>query len=62
MLFEIFEELEINKEVRNLAYEFVRKYGLLPNDSLILSTCKYYGIKYLISFDGDFERGAKRKV
>ncbi|MDI3502521.1 MAG: uncharacterized protein PWR13_934 [Archaeoglobi archaeon] len=61
MLFEIFEELEINKEVRNLAYEFVKKYGLLPNDALILSTCKYYGIKYLISFDGDFRKACKEE-
>ena len=59
MLFEIFEELEINREVRNLAYEFVKKYGLLPNDALILATCKFYGIKYLISFDGDFEKACK---
>ncbi len=61
MLFEIFEELEINKEIRNLAYGFVKKYGLLPNDALILATCKFYGIKYLISFDGDFERVCKEE-
>ncbi len=61
MLFEIFEELEMNKEVRNLAYEFVKKYGLLPNDALILATCKFYGIKHLISFDGDFERACKEE-
>jgi len=29
-------------------------YGLLPNDAIILATCKFYGIKYLISFDSDF--------
>ena len=29
----------------------------MPNDALILATCKFYGIKYLISFDDDF-RGA----
>ncbi|WP_156967368.1 PIN domain-containing protein [Geoglobus ahangari] len=61
MLFEIFEELEINKEIRNLAYKFVKKYGLLPNDALILATCRFYGIKYLISFDGDFERVCKEE-
>ena len=61
VLFEIFEELEINKEVRNLAHEFVKKYGLLPNDALILATCKFYGVKYLISFDGDFERACKEE-
>lgn len=61
MLFEIFEELEINKEVRSLAYEFIKKYGLLPNDALILATCKFYGVKQLISFDGDFERACKKE-
>lgn len=61
MLFEIFEELEINREIRNLAYEFVKKYGLLPNDALILATCKFYGIKYLISFDSDFEKACKEE-
>ncbi|MBE8540167.1 PIN domain-containing protein [Geoglobus acetivorans] len=61
MLFEIFEELEINREIRNLAYRFVKKYGLLPNDALILATCRFYGIKYLISFDSDFERACKKE-
>nr|WP_290902916.1 PIN domain-containing protein [Ferroglobus sp.] len=36
---------------------FSRCCNLLPNDALILATCKFYGIKYLISFDNDF-RGA----
>ena len=34
-------------------------YGLLPNDAIILATCKFYGIKYLISFDEDFEDACK---
>ncbi len=59
MLFEIFEELEINRNVRSLACEFVKKYGLLPNDAIILANCKFYGIKCLISFDSDFERACK---
>jgi len=44
MLFEVFEELEINKDIRNLAFEFMKKYGLLPNDALILATCKLLNI------------------
>ncbi len=59
MLFEIFEELEINKEIRNIAFEFMKKYGLLPNDALILATCKFYGARYLISFDDDFREACK---
>jgi len=35
------------------------KYGLLPNDAMILATCKFYGIKYLVSFDSDFEKACE---
>lgn len=52
--FEIFTELEINRSVETLAVEYMAKYGLLPNDALILATCKFYGVKYLISLDSDF--------
>ncbi len=31
-------------------------YGLLPNDALIVATCKYYGIKKIATFDEDFKR------
>ncbi|WP_048146896.1 type II toxin-antitoxin system VapC family toxin [Pyrococcus abyssi] len=34
-------------------------YGLLPNDAIILATCKFYGIKYLMSFDSDFREACK---
>ena len=57
LMFEMFEHLEINKEVRDIAFRYIVTYGLLPNDAIILATCKFYGIKYLISFDSDF-RGA----
>ena len=35
------------------------KYGLLPNDAMILATCKFYGINYLVSFDSDFEEACE---
>ena len=53
--FGLFRELEINRSIETLAVEYIAKYGLLPNDAIILATCKFYGIKYLISFDSDFE-------
>ena len=53
--FELFRELEINRSIETLAVEYMVKYGLLPNDAIILATCKFYGIKYLISLDSDFE-------
>ncbi len=36
--------------------EIIQKYGLLPNDALIVATCKYYGIKKIATFDEDFKR------
>ena len=60
-LFEIFEELEINRGVRDLAFEYMKRYGLLPNDALILATCKFHRIEYLISFDSDFEDACKKE-
>ncbi|MHA1348886.1 MAG: PIN domain-containing protein [Candidatus Odinarchaeia archaeon] len=55
----LFEEPEINKNIRDLGYNFIEKYGLLPNDALILATCKFYGVNYLVSFDSDFREVCK---
>jgi len=37
-------------------FEIVKSYGLLPNDALIVATCKHYGIKKIATFDEDFKR------
>ncbi len=34
----------------------MEKYHLLPNDALIVATCKYYGIRKIATFDEDFKR------
>jgi len=39
-----------------LVLEIMERYHLLPNDAMIASTCKYYGIKKIASFDEDFDR------
>ncbi len=49
-----FKILSVNDDIVEKAYEYMRKYNLLPNDALILATCKFYGINNLISFDEDF--------
>ena len=36
-------------------------YGLLPNDAIILATCRFYGINYLISFDSDFKKACEEE-
>ncbi len=53
-LFEIFEWLDLPYSIKTKAIYCYKKYNLKPNDALILATCKYYGIKYLISIDTDF--------
>jgi predicted nucleic acid-binding protein len=34
----------------------MKNYNLLPNDALIATTCKYYGIRKIATFDEDFKR------
>lgn len=53
---EYFSEIEINDKVKETAIELMREYGLLPNDALIASTCKHYGINTIFTFDKDFKR------
>ena len=53
--------LEINYDVATIALRISKKYGLLPNDSLILATAEYYGIDALVSLDRDFEKACKEE-
>jgi len=56
-----FDILTIDEKVTLLALELIQKYNLKPNDALILSTCKYYKIKYLLSLDTDFEKPCEKE-
>ena len=54
--------LVINESVVSLANNNIIKYGLLPNDALILATCKYYGIDALVTLDEiDFKEPCKKE-
>ena len=44
--------LDVVEEATRIAAE----YGLLPNDSLIAATCKYYGISTIATFGEDYKR------
>ena len=55
-LFSIFTVLEVNNQIVLNLRTFIEKYGLLPNDALIASTCEFYGIKRIATFDDDFKR------
>ncbi len=51
---EEFMFVEANNVIASLAPSFMAKYNLLPNDAIILATCKVYNIARLASHDQDF--------
>ena len=53
-----FKVAEINDVVLETASEIIKRYGLLPNDAIILATAKVYGMT-LATLDSDFEIPAK---
>ncbi len=50
-----FEILSIGKETVLLAYNYMDKYNMKPNDALIAASCKYHQIPNLLSIDNDFK-------
>jgi|GEM_PF-234593 len=50
-----FKILDMDEEIINKSNFFMINYNLLPNDALIFATCRIYDIKYLVSFDIDFQ-------
>lgn len=51
--------IEVNENVVSLAPALMDKYNLLPNDAIILATCKIYNITQLASHDKDFKAPCK---
>ena len=49
-----FTLLDTPKEAITLSLSFMRTYNLLPNDALILATCKLQNISVFASLDSDF--------
>lgn len=49
-----FTILDTPKEAVLLSLSFMKKYNLLPNDALILATCKIHNINVLASLDTDY--------
>ena len=58
-LLKAFKNLQIVEEIEDDMFRLVESYRLKPNDALILATCKYYQIPYLVSLDSDFENPCK---
>ncbi|WP_461137981.1 type II toxin-antitoxin system VapC family toxin [Spirosoma pomorum] len=47
--------LEPDNSIITEYIHLMEQYNLLPNDALILATCKLHGITYLASYDSDFK-------
>ncbi len=60
---ENFEVLFVDEKIIKKSYEYMKKYNLLPNDSLILATYKVKNLNALASFDSDFiDIAGKEKI
>jgi uncharacterized protein len=56
-LLKLFTYFPDNQSVIDIYLDLMEKYNLLPNDALILATCKIHKISQLASFDKtDFEK------
>ncbi len=49
-----FQFIEANENALTLVPQFMSQYNLLPNDAIILATCKIHNITKLASHDTDF--------
>ncbi|ASJ11403.1 type II toxin-antitoxin system VapC family toxin [Thermococcus thioreducens] len=61
-LLSIFVTLDINSDIVSNSKNAIEKYHLLPNDALIVSTCEFYGIETIATFDDDFKRVETLKI
>lgn len=50
-----FRFLDTAEEVVSLTPALMQQYNLLPNDSIIIATCKINGINYLASYDSELK-------
>lgn len=50
----LFEFLPTDRSIIGEVPELMKKYNLLPNDAIILATCKIHNITKLASHDSDF--------
>ena len=53
--------LEPGPSVIPLYLQYMEQYNLLPNDALILATCKLNGITQIASYDADFESACRNE-
>ena len=47
--------IETSSSIVNLVPGLMATYNLLPNDAIIIATCKIHGINHLASYDSDYK-------
>ena len=55
----LFSFLPSDESMLNLVPQFMQQYNPLPNDAIILATCKIHNVKQPASHDKDFEAACK---
>ena len=58
-LLQRFSFLQNNESLYKIAPYYMKQYNLLPNDAIILASCKIHNITKLASHDKDFEEACQ---
>ncbi|MCD4793959.1 MAG: PIN domain-containing protein [Bacteroidales bacterium] len=53
--------LQIGNEVVKIAYDYMQKYNMKPNDAIIAATCTFHKIPNILSLDNDFNEVCKNE-
>jgi len=61
LLLSRFEYINIPKLAMLQSIDFMKNYNLLPNDALIIATCKIENISVLDSYDSDFTKACLKE-
>ncbi len=56
-----FKVLEMNTSILEMSFNYMELYNMLPNDALILACCKYHNIRFLATYDSDFNKICDRE-
>ncbi|NUQ24351.1 MAG: PIN domain-containing protein [Saprospiraceae bacterium] len=56
-----FQVLSIPDAALPLAVDYMKQYNLLPNDALLIASCKIHSISVVASYDADFFNACKEE-
>ena len=53
--------LQIGNEIVKIAYDYMQKYNMKPNDAIIAASCTFHKIPNILSLDNDFNEVCKNE-